>query len=407
MRSTSTSVKSGSVKNNLSLSLRPKNLNAFIGQKHLLNPKAPFRKLIESEALFHSFFYGPPGSGKTSLALIIANLQDRPFYHFNATSLKIDEIRTAVKKHLGTFSKPMLFIDEVHRLSKNQQEVLLPVMEEGSALVFGASTENPYFSLTAAIRSRSMLFEFKALGQDELREVAERSGYAERLSDKAVDFLIAGSNGDARAMLNLLEAALNTCEGIIGPEDLKNIRPESMSAGAASSDEAYDLISALIKSVRGSDENAAVYYLGRLVQEGENPEYIARRMVILSSEDIGNANPNALMLANAAMQSVAKIGYPEARIILSQLVIYLCASPKSNLSYTAINSAIETVKNGKLLDVPQNIAHFNKGYKYPHDYGGWVAQRYLSEALHFVDWSNAKGYEVRLKEWLEKTKGGT
>jgi putative ATPase len=392
------------VKSSLSQLLRPKSLDEFIGQKHLLSPTAPFRKLLDSDSLTHSFFYGPPGSGKTSLAYIIASLQDRAFYPLNATSLKIDEIRKAVAKHKGEFVEPLLFIDEVHRLSKTQQEVLLPIMEEGSALIFGASTENPYFSLTSAIRSRSMLFEFKLLSSEELTEIVKRSGVYERLEPKALEFLIKTSNGDARAMLNLIDASLAQEKETITAELLKSIRPNSMSAGASSSDEAYDLISALIKSVRGSDENASIYYLGRLVSEGENPEYIARRMVILASEDIGNANPNALVLANSAMQSVAKIGYPEARIILSQLVLYLVASPKSNLSYTAINQAVSMVQSGEIYEIPENIVHFKKGYRYPHDYGGWVKQNYLEKELNLVEWEKAKGFELRLKEWIDKIK---
>ncbi|MFP4487032.1 MAG: replication-associated recombination protein A [Campylobacterales bacterium] len=394
------------MKSSLSQALRPKTLDDFIGQKHLLASQAPFRRLVESDSLSHSFFYGPPGSGKTSLAFIIASLQDRVFYTLNATSLKIDEIRKIVAKHRGEFIEPMIFIDEVHRLSKTQQEVLLPIMEEGSALVFGASTENPYFSLTSAIRSRSMLFEFKPLSNLDLEEIIKKSGVDKDLADGAREFLIKTSNGNARAMLNLIDAALAQDTKPITTDMLRQIRPYSMSAGSASSDEAYNLISALIKSVRGSDENASIYYLGRLVSEGENPEYIARRMLILASEDIGNANPNALVLANSAMQSVAKIGYPEARIILSQLVLYLASSPKSNLSYNAINRAVSMVESGDIYEIPKNIVHFKEGYKYPHDYGGWIEQSYLSEDVELVEWDRAKGFELKLKEWIEKIKEG-
>lgn len=391
------------MRSSLALTLRPKNIDDIVGQKHLLAKNAPFRTLLEKEALPHTFLFGPPGSGKTTLINIIAKMQERPFYGMNATSLKVEDIRNAIKKHKGEFDTPILFIDEVHRLSKTQQEVLLPMMEDMEALVLGASTENPYFSLTSAIRSRSMLFELKTLSKKELEEILDRSGHGSKLSLEAKEYLINSSNGDARAMLNLLESALK-CGERIEKETLKNIRPSSMSAGVASSDEAYDLISALIKSIRGSDENAATYYLARLISEGENPEYIARRLVILSSEDIGNANPNALNLATSAMLSVAKIGYPEARIILSQVVIYLCACPKSNLSYTSINDAIKMVESGKILPIPKNIVHFKEGYKYPHDFGGYVKQTYLSEPLKIVKWESAKGFELKQKEWLESLK---
>jgi len=391
------------VKTSLALTLRPKSLDEVVGQKHLLSKDAPFRKLLENDALPHSFFFGPPGSGKTTIINVITSLQDRPCYALNATSLKIEDIRSAVKKHRGEFRAPIIFIDEVHRLSKTQQEVLLPFMEEEVALVLGASTENPYFSLTNAIRSRSILFELKPLKNDELEEILNRVENSKNISQDGKEYLIKSSNGDARAMLNLLELALE-CEKTIDKELLKTLRPTSMSTGASSDDEAFNLISALIKSIRGSDENASIYYLARLISEGENPEYIARRLVILASEDIGNANPNALNLAVSAMQSVAKIGYPEARIILSQAVIYLCASPKSNLSYKAINEAIKLVEEGKLLPIPKNIAHFNEGYKYPHDFGGYVKQNYLSEPLKVVNWKGAKGFEIKQKEWLDTLK---
>ncbi|MEA3373999.1 MAG: replication-associated recombination protein A [Campylobacterota bacterium] len=380
--------------------LRPTSFDGMVGQLHLSSPDAPLRKLCEAEGLGHSFFYGPPGSGKTTIARIISNVLDLPFYEFNATSLKIEQLRKIFDQYKNTLQRPLIFIDEVHRLAKNQQEVLLPVMESNSVLVIGASTENPYFSLTAAMRSRSMLFELKTIGNNALAQLLERALRDGKLSmeDDAKAYIVRSSGGDARAMLKLLEFA-SVLDAHISYEHLVSLRPSAQSQGSSEAGVHYDLASAMIKSIRGSDPDAAVYYLARLIEGGEPPEFIARRLVILASEDVGNANPQALTLCTSAMTSVSKIGYPEARIILSQAVIYLSASPKSNSAYAAINEAQKAVRDGVLLEIPKNIQQWNENYLYPHDFGGWVKQEYLSRPMKFVSFKPI-GYEQKMGEWL-------
>ena len=395
------------MRKNLALLYRPKEIEEFVGQEHLLSPGSALRNLLERDALQHSFFYGPPGTGKTTLARIVAKELGRPFYELNATTLKVDELRTIFKKYAQALMKPLIFIDEVHRLSKSQQEVLLPFMERYDALVIGASTENPYFSLTAAMRSRSLLFEFKPLETEHLRRMLKRVMESEeiRLGEEAQRYLIDSSAGDMRAMLNLLEAAALSADEV-DVELLKSLRPNALHDGSASADTHYNLISAMIKSMRGSDVDAALYWMARLIAGGEPPEFIARRMVIFASEDIGNANPNALGVAVDAMTAVSRIGYPEARIILSQALVYLCSSPKSNSSYVAINRAIRSVEKGELQPVPRHLqSPRHEGYLYPHDFGGWVEQSYMQKRMKFYD-SKGVGFEKRLDEWLEKIKGG-
>ncbi len=378
--------------------LRPKTFDDVVGQEHLCSPEAPLRALCEGGSLTHSFFYGPPGCGKTTLARIIATVMDLPFYEFNATSLKIEQLRKIFDQYENALARPLIFIDEVHRLAKNQQEVLLPVMEKNSVLVIGASTENPYFSLTAAMRSRSLLFEVREIGFESLADLLGRTGVS--MDDDAYEYLIRSSGGDARAMLKLLEVAASLNKPITAPL-LRSLRPAAQARGSAEAGVHYDLASALIKSVRGSDPDAAIYYLARLIEGGEPPEFIARRLVILASEDVGNANPQALTLCASAMSAVKQIGYPEARIILSQAVIYLCASPKSNTAYNAINAAQQAVRNGVILEIPETIRQNNKNYLYPHDFGGWVDQKYLFKPLKFVEFKNT-GYEAKMGEWIEK-----
>lgn len=389
---------------NFARKYRPKSLDELVGQSHLLGEHAVLRKLIEADTLPHIFLYGPPGCGKTTLARIIATSLDRPFYEMNATTLKIEDLRKIFKEYTNALQKPLIFIDEVHRLSKNQQEVLLPFMENQSALIIGASTENPYYSLTAAMRSRSHLFELKHIEEEAMKAHLEKVIVQEELmvAEEAKEYLVFSSGGDVRAMLNLLESAA-AINSPITLHTLKEIRPHAMQAGSAESESHYELTSAMIKSIRGSDIDASIYYLARLIDGGEPAEFIARRLSIFASEDIGNANPPALNLASSTLNIVKHIGYPEARISLSQLVIYLASSPKSNSAYMAINDALHAIKEGEIHPIPAHIKTHAKNYQYPHDFGGWVKQNYLTKPLSFYQ-TRQIGFEKTLWQWHEKIK---
>jgi putative ATPase len=386
----------------LALKYRPKKIEDILGQPHITDKKSPFYNLLQNEKLQHTFFYGPAGVGKTTVARVIATELGRPFYEKNATTIKVSEIREIFEKHKNALQKPLLFIDEIHRLSKTQQEVLLPFMENYDGLVVGASTENPYFSLTPAIRSRSMLVELLPISTDALSMLLDKVLQNEsiKLENNVKQFLINSANGDIRSMLNLLQAAIDSSMRI-DLQLLKSLRPNAAIIGSSSADAHYDTISALIKSIRGSDIDASLYYLAMLIEGGEPPEYIARRLVILASEDIGNANPNALNLAVSTMTAVSKIGYPEARIILAQCVVYLASCPKSNSSYKAINDAVASVKSGDIESIPDHIKNFKTGYLYPHDYGGYVKQSYMKKSRKFFEFIPV-GFEKTLKEWVEK-----
>jgi len=391
----------------LALKYRPATLDDIIGQEALLDPEAPLRKLIEADALPHLFLYGPPGCGKTTLARVIASTLQRPFYELNGTTLKVEALRKIFKEYAHALQKPLIFIDEVHRLSKNQQEVLLPYMESYAALIIGASTENPYYSMTAAIRSRSHLFALKSIESDtmakQLERIIAKEGFL--LDEDAKTFLVSSSTGDLRAMLNLLESASHV-NSPITLETLRSIRPHAIQAGSSEADSHYDLTSAMIKSIRGSDIDAGIYYLARLISGGEPPEFLARRLAILASEDIGNANPHALTLAASTLTIVKHIGYPEARIPLAQLAVYLASSPKSNSAYEAINAAQKAIADSEIYPVPEHLKTGSDAYLYPHNYGGWVAQSYLEKNSVFYH-SKGSGFEKNLDAWLEKIKEGT
>lgn len=390
---------------NLALRLRPQSIDQIAGQKHICSPSSPFYKLLKSGTIPHCIFFGPAGVGKTTLARIVSCELELPFYELDATSVKVEAFRKIFAEHRHSLAKPLIFIDEVHRLSKTQQEVLLLPMENKEAVIIGASTENPYFTLSSGIRSRSMLFEFFSLNHNDLEEVINKAQKIVdfTIEDDARGYLISSSSGDSRSLLNLLEFATKVSLHVT-LDILKSLRPSALKDGVSSSDSHYNLISAMIKSVRGSDVDAALYYLARLIDGGESADFIARRLVILASEDIGNANPNALNLANSCLQSVSKIGFPESRIILAQVLVYLASSPKSNSCYKGINEALAYVKNEKALKIPSHIEGTHpKGYKYPHDFGGWIEQDYLERNVHFYE-NSTMGFEKTLEDWLNKIK---
>ena len=389
---------------NFALKFRPRSLDEICGQRELVGV---FKKFIENKKIPHSIFYGPAGCGKTSFARVVARSMEYDFYEFDGGNLKIEEFRKILKNHENALYKPLFFIDEIHRLSKTQQEALLIPMENYRAAIIGASTENPYFTLSSGIRSRSMLFEFKPLSSEDFEKLLERVRGEVKfdISDEAKAYLIKSSGGDARGLLNLLEFAVSLGEEIT-LANLKTLRANAVSEGVSEDDVHYGLASAFIKSLRGSDENAVIYYLARLIDAGESADFIARRMAIFASEDIGNANPNALNLAANALAAVSKIGFPEARIILAQCAMYLAHSPKSNSSYKAINAALAYVKTEPPLAIPPyliNTAPEAKDYLYPHSFGGWVEQKYLERPLKFYE-SNGIGFEKTLDEWLAKIK---
>lgn len=387
----------------LALTFRPNNLDEILGQYELVEV---FKKFIAMQKLPHSLFFGVAGSGKTSFARSVAKEFGLDFYEFDGGNFKLEELRKILENYKNSLYKPLIFIDEIHRLSKTQQEMLLIPMENYRLILIGASTENPYFVLSQGIRSRSMLFHFKALGVEELelllKKVQKNLNFT--LDDDAKDFLL--KSGDARSMLNLIEFVLVLEQKHINLKNLKKLRNTANSEGVNSKDTHYLLASALIKSLRGSDVDTALYYLARLIDGGESADFIARRLVIFASEDIGNADSKALILATSTLEAVKNIGYPEARIILAQCVIYLASAMKSNSSYKAINEALHFVRNNPPLPIPaylNNNAPQSKDYLYPHDFGGYVEQKYLSQALKFY-YSKGIGEEKILLENLRKLK---
>ena len=381
---------------------RPTTLDSFVGQSHIISKDKALYKLIKQKDIPHLFFYGKPGTGKTTLAKIIAREISSDYHYFNATTFKIEDLRKVFDRYKNSFIKPLIFIDEVHRLSKNQQEVLLPIMENYDATIIGASTENPFFTLTSAIRSRSFLYEFLPFTYNEMERILNivLKDIDITLSNEAKEYLIYSSSGDARAMLTLLNFSYKANQEI-SLNTLKELRANVIGDGVSSSSSHYDLASAMIKSLRGSNVDAALYYMARLIDGGESVDFITRRFVIFASEDIGNANPNALNLASSTMQACNKIGYPESRIILAQCAIYLASSPKSNSAYKAINKALEEIKNGKIIDIPKHLDSQHIGYLYPHDFGGYVEQEYLKEDLKLYS-SLDIGFEKTLNEWVKK-----
>ena len=370
--------------------IRPKKLSEVIGQKHLIGEKGTLKTAITNKLIPSMIFWGPPGVGKTTLANLIAQELDRPFYTLSATNSGVKDVREVIQKatSLGLFGKdiPILFIDEIHRFSKAQQDSLLGAVEKGVITLIGATTENPSFEVISALLSRSQVYVLESLSKDDLQELLERAIRQDevlskqKITLKETESLMQISGGDARKLLNILELVVNSVdekEIIITNDLVIEIAQQNIVRYDKNGEQHYDIISAFIKSIRGGDPNASVYWLARMIEGGEDVKFIARRLIILASEDIGNANPTALVIANNCFQAINVIGFPEARITISQAVIYLACSPKSNASYMAINQAQEEVQKSGNLSVPLHLRNapsklmkelgYGEDYLYSHD----------------------------------------
>lgn len=385
--------------------LRPKTLDEYIGQKHLVGKNAVLRNMIESGRAVSFILWGPPGVGKTTLALITANQLKVPFYTLSAVSSGVKEVREVIDraKHSGFFNSnaPILFIDEIHRFSKSQQDSLLAAVEQGVVTLIGATTENPSFEVIRPLLSRCQLYVLKSLEKEDLlellnRAVAEDAELKKRkINIKETGAILRYSGGDARKLLNILELVVNAASGDpveITDRNVENCLQQNPLAYDKDGEMHYDIISAFIKSIRGSDPDAALYWLARMIEGGEDPKFIARRLVISAAEDIGLANPNALLLANAAFDAVNKIGWPEGRIPLAEATVYLATSAKSNSAYNGIANALALVRNTCNQPVPLHLRNaptklmadlgYHDGYKYAHDYpDNFVTQQYLPDSL--------------------------
>jgi putative ATPase len=407
--------------------LRPKNLDEYIGQEHILGKGKPLRKALEANLVPSMILWGPPGVGKTTLSLMLAELTKRQFFALSAISSGVKDLREILNKPSGLFP-PILFIDEIHRFNKSQQDKLLGAVEKGKVTLIGATTENPSFEVNSALLSRCQVYILEAFGQKELNGILERALNEDvelKLKDikvESTDSLFRISGGDGRKLLNLIEMVVNSQFGekeiVIKDEVVEEVVQKNMARYDKSGEQHYDIISAFIKSMRGSDPNAALYWLARMLVAGEDPNFIARRMLILASEDIGNANPTAVIMANNCMEAVKKIGYPEGRIILSQTVIYLATSPKSNASYIAIDKAMAIAEQTSHLPVPIDLRNaptklmkeigYGKSYKYSHEFeGNFAKQNFLPDDLKgqkfYEPGNNMRENEIRrnLQKWWE------
>lgn len=416
--------------------LRPTTLDEVVGQQHIVGKDKLLYRAIKADKLSSIIFYGPPGTGKTTLAKVIANTTSAEFMQINATSAgkkDMEEVVAAAKNNQGMYGKKtILFIDEIHRFNKGQQDYLLPFVEDGTIILIGATTENPYFEVNPALLSRSVIFELKKLSTEDIRTLLLRAvndtekgmgSYHAQMDDDALEFLADMANGDARAALTAIELGILTTDrsedGII--HITLDVASECIQKRVINYDKTgdnhYDTISAFIKSMRGSDPDAAVYYLARMLYAGEDVKFIARRIMILASEDIGNADPQALQVAVAAAQAVERLGMPEARIVLAQAVTYMASVPKSNSAINAIDKAMRVVQETKTPPVPVHLqdAHYKsagklghgKGYKYAHDYENhYVKQQYLPDGLTgevFYEPSE-NGYEQQIRAYYKKIK---
>lgn len=416
--------------------LRPTTLDEVVGQQHIVGKDKLLYRAIKADKLSSIIFYGPPGTGKTTLAKVIANTTSAEFMQINATSAgkkDMEEVVAAAKNNQGMYGKKtILFIDEIHRFNKGQQDYLLPFVEDGTIILIGATTENPYFEVNPALLSRSVIFELKKLSTEDIRTLLLRAvndtekgmgSYHAQMDDDALEFLADMANGDARAALTAIELGILTTDrsedGII--HITLDVASECIQKRVINYDKTgdnhYDTISAFIKSMRGSDPDAAVYYLARMLYAGEDVKFIARRIMILASEDIGNADPQALQVAVAAAQAVERLGMPEARIVLAQAVTYMASAPKSNSAINAIDKAMRVVQETKTPPVPVHLqdVHYKsagklghgKGYKYAHDYKNhYVKQQYLPDGLTgevFYEPSQ-NGYEQQIRAYYKKIK---
>ncbi len=407
--------------------VRPKNLDEFYGQDKLVGEGKPIRLMIENDALSSFILWGPPGSGKTTLAKIIAEKTKADFYQVNAVSSGVKDLRRVIEiaeQNRLMKKKTILFIDEIHRFNKAQQDALLSSVETGLIYLIGATTENPSFEVIPALRSRARVYILNDLGKNDLQKILDTALQNDaflstlKIEYVDVDYLLYLSGGDARTLLNVLESSVvNEIESEpikITKEILENVVQKKNIFYDKAGEEHYNIISAFIKSVRGSDPDAALYWMARMLEGGEDPLFIARRLVILASEDIGNASPNGLVLAGAAFDAVHKIGMPEARIILAQCVTYLASAPKSNASYMGIKNAEQEVKNNNLYPVPLHLRNaptklmkdigYGKTYKYAHDFeNNFVAENYLPEELKGKQFyfPTENGQEKNIKERLK------
>lgn len=411
--------------------MRPVRIEEIVGQKHILGENRLLRRAIEADRLASIILYGPPGCGKTTLAEVIAETTERRFERISAVMANVSVLRDILKmaKEMQRLrhQETILFIDEIHRFNKSQQDVLLPYVENGDIILIGATTHNPYFFINSPLVSRSQVFQLEPLDAESVEILVRRALESPRgltgvaITGEAVDFLAGICDGDARRALNALELAAETTplakDGWrhISKAEIEDSIQQKALVYDNGEDEHYNTISAFIKSVRGSDPDAATYWLAKMLLAGEDPRFIARRLIILASEDVGNADPHALLVASAAMRSVEFVGMPEARIVLSQATNYLASAPKSNSSCCAIDAAMQDIKNGRSLAVPKHLrdAHYkgsetlgHKGYKYAHDYKGhFVDQEYLPSGKRYYKPSN-QGYEAiiseRLKNWRKR-----
>ncbi|EFI42185.1 MULTISPECIES: replication-associated recombination protein A [Peptoniphilus] len=411
--------------------LRPKNLNEFFGQKHLVGEGRYLSRIIKSDRVSSMIFYGPPGVGKTTLARIIANTTKKRFVQISAVTSNIKELREVLneaEEFLKYENKnTILFIDEIHRFNKTQQDALLPFVEKGIIILIGATTENPYFEVNKALVSRCQILTLEALCQEELRELIikalnDENGFGNlniEIDDAAINFLINNSSGDGRNILNSLEIAILSTDMVdnkikIDIDIIKDCLQSKNINYDKNGNEHYDTASAFIKSIRGSDPNAALFYLAKMIESGEEPKFIARRLIISASEDISNADPMALVVAVAAFNAVNMVGFPEGRIILAQATTYLATAPKSNRAYLGINSAINDVKYGTNFYIPMYLRDKHSPdikkeaiYKYPHDYeNNYVEQQYLpSEFVDRIYYEPSNnGYEKKIKDFMAKLK---